>query len=229
MHEDVGGAHIVITGASGRLGRVLVDAFAKEGAVVSAMVRPAVAREDFDFDHHQDLTVHEADLTDSRSTRHAFDEIVEQKGVPNAVIHTVGTWAMTPVAETSWSDWQAVVDTNLKTTFICFREATRVMADADGVLIAFGSGQGADRGIANQSAYAAAKAGVIRLMESLDAEYGETGIRSHVIAPSYILYDETEDAAGVRAGDLAQICIDLCAPSGRAMRGTLIRAYGTLY
>ncbi len=222
--------HVVITGAAGRLGRQLVTTFAATGVTVSAVVR----NEDDAgrIKPAPDLampSVFACDLGDPKATRQTFDQIVDRSGAPHAVIHAVGTWGMTPLTDTSLQDWHLIIDTNLTTTFICFRESARVMSERGGALIAFASGQGADRGQANQSAYAAAKAGVIRLVESVDAEFRDAGIRAYAVAPSFILFDEEEvgGEAGVHARELAELCRYLCDDDAGALSGNVIRAYGT--
>lgn len=222
--------HVVITGASGRLGRLLVASFAARGATVSGVVRTERDRERIIVPPEAPApAVFACDLLDPEATRRAFDDIVDRSGAPDSVIHTVGSWAITPIADTSVASWRTTMETNLTSTFVCAREAVRVMSASGGVFIAFASGQGADGGAAKQGAYSAAKAGVIRLVESIDAEYGSADIRAHAIAPSYIIFDDDDAAAaGVRAGELADLCRYLSGPSGDALRGQVIRAYGTL-
>ncbi|HEX7072022.1 MAG TPA: SDR family oxidoreductase [Rhodothermales bacterium] len=203
---------VVVTGARGRLGRVLVPTLRDAGYRAVEVARGDGAN------------VYEADLLDEASVVRCFDQIAEREGAIDALIHAVGTWDSTPIATTSLADWEGLLRTNLVTTFLCFREAARIMNDG-GRLIAFSSGQGADRSLAQQSAYAAAKAGVIRLVESAAAEYRERRITAHAIAPSTILFDDA-GGKGVTASDLAAICLDVLSPTGAALNGQVIRAYG---
>lgn len=208
--------HVVITGASGRLGRLLVRHLGAAGAAVSRIIRDAAGVRPGSY---------ACDLTNPEATRAVFDQLAREAGPPDAVIHTVGMWAMTPLQETSLEAWRAVIDTNLTSTFVCFREAVRVMGEKGGQLVAFASGQGADRAQANQSAYSAAKAGVVRLVESIDSELRPAGIDAFVVAPSFILYEGSGEE-GVEASDLAELCGYLVSGSARSLSGSVIRAYG---
>jgi 3-oxoacyl-[acyl-carrier protein] reductase len=205
---------VVVTGARGRLARVLVRRLRDGGFRVAEVGRSGSGGP----------SIYEADLLDEADVVRCFDAIAAQEGPVDALIHAVGTWEATPIASTTLAAWEGLLRTNLVTTFLCFREAARIMKDG-GRLIAFSSAQGADRAPATQSAYAASKAGVIRLVESAAAEYRDRGITAHAIAPSTILLDEST-GKGVRGEDLAAICLHLLSPAGAAQNGQVIRAYG---
>lgn len=214
---------IVVTGAAGRLGSVVVRQLAAAGARVAALDRTAP-------ENGSALPVI-ADATDEHATAAAFDRVEQELGVPHAVVHTVGMWDGGPFAETEVSAWQAVLDVNLTSTFFVFREAARRMlaAGVPGQLVGIASGQGADRGVAQQAAYSASKAGVVRLVEAVAAEYRDAGITAAAVAPSLILFgDEDPEARGVDVEEVAQLCVTLCGPAGTVHNGSVLRAYGSM-
>lgn len=224
MNETALDGHlVVITGAGGRLGQHMVRRFAEREATVAAV--------DLQTDgilDHAHVHPFAANMTQEDDVRACFQEIAEAHGPPHGLIHTVGMWAGQPLLETSLDDWRTVVDVNLTSTFLTFREAIRHMDDG-GRLIAMASGQGADQGVAQQGAYAAAKAGVIRLVEAVTDEFAERGITAHAIAPSMILFGNEDDGTnGVPADDIADLALYLYATGGDATNGATIRAYGTL-
>src|SRR5690606_22419218 len=149
--------------------------------------------------------------SDESQVRSCFDRIKTHFRRVDAVVHAAGRWESRPFAQTSLEDWRRMMDANLTTTFLCFREAVRVM-DGPGTLIAFSARQGADGAVAEQASYGAAKAGVIRLVEAVAAEYRDRGITAHAIAPSSILFDR--EGKGVFAGDLVEICRSLMSQTG---------------
>ena len=213
---------VVVTGAAGRLGRVVVDRLEAAGARVAGLDRDeggagALA-----------LT---ADVTDERSTAEAFDAVARGLGTPDAVVHAVGVWDGRPFADTTLEAWRTVVDVNLTSAFVVFREAVRRML-ADGVaghLVGVASGQGVDRGLAEQAAYSASKAGVLRLVESIAAEHRDTEITATAVAPSLILFGgEPDDARGVGVVEVADLCVALCGPAGTIHNGSVMRAYGSM-
>lgn len=225
--HDLEGQLVVVTGAAGRLGRHVVRHLAQAGATLAVLDLDAAAL------HGVAETAHPfaADATREASVQRAFGEIEAQLGVPDALVHTVGTWGAAPLAETALEDWQQLVDLNLTSAFLCFRAAARLMQKRpEGTparLVGIASGQGADRGAAEQGAYSAAKAGVVRLVEAVAAEYAGTGLTAHAIAPSTILFDGVDAQKGVRPERLAALCAYLLTPAADALSGATLRAYGT--
>jgi len=215
---------IVISGAGGRLGRRLVEAFAGEGAQVAAIVRHEGAPHPANLPGVRFFT---ADLSGEADAERCFAEIRAAFGGIDVLIHAVGTWNMKPLLETRLEDWEGLMRVNLTTAFLCFREAARAMQGRGGRLIGFAAGQGVDQGRRQQAAYAASKAGVARLVEAVAAEYAGQGISAYAIAPSTILVGGEEEQKGVKAEDLIDLCMYLCSPAGEALNGKTIRAYGT--
>jgi len=210
---------VVVFGGSGRLGRHLVAGYAGAGYHVVALDR-------FGTDHADaGVTSLEVDCLDEGAVRRAFDSVMRLHGRLDSVVQTVGMWGMAPLLETSLSDWARMLDENLTSTFLCFREAARVMQGTGGRLIGITSQQGVERGAPQQGGYSAAKAGVLRLVEAVAAEYGGQGLTAHALAPSTILYGD-DSSAGVRVDDLVSMCLYLSGPAGAALNGSVIRAFG---
>ncbi len=214
---------MVITGAAGRLGMRMMQRFAERGATVVAI--------DLDpcrLPQSAPGQAFRANVTDEAETDAVFREIGETFGRVDALVHTVGTWAGKPFLETSLDDWEQIMRVNLTSTVLCFREAARLMQGRGGRLIGIASGQGVDKGRAQQAGYSASKAGVMRLVEAVAEEFEGTGITAHAIAPSAILFDEAGDQKGVPVFDLADLAVYLCGPAGASLNGATLRAYGTL-
>lgn len=223
MHApDLTGAVAVVTGAGGRLGPVVVRRLREAGARVAALdlVLPD--------DVGEGVLPVAADLADEAAVAEAFARVEAELGAPAALVHTVGMWAGAPLTATPLDAWERVLRVNLTTAFLCVREAARLMrrAGRGGRLVAFSSRQGADGAPAEEAAYAAAKAGVVRLVEAAAAEYAADGITAAAIAPSTILFgDEEAGATGVTAEALADLCAYLCGPGGAVHNGAVLRAY----
>ena len=219
---DLTGRVVVVTGAAGRLGRAVAGHLARAGARVVGVDRQP---------HDVGEATAVADVTDPDSTAAALAAAADALGEPQGVVHTVGVWAGAPFAETALDDWRAVMDANLTSTFVVFREAVRRMraAGGPGRLVALASGQGADKGVAEQAAYSASKAGVVRLVESVAAEYRAHDVSAAAVAPSMILFgDEPEGTRGVDVDEVARLCVTLCGPAGNVHSGSVLRAYGSM-
>lgn len=216
---------VVITGAAGRLGRRLVRRFAEEGAIIGAVVLDDEEAASIPFPEHAEGWAFPADVTDEELVTACFDQIGRQFTTIDALIHTVGAWEAKPFLETSAADLDRMLRLNLTSAFLCFREAARLMQGGGGQLVGIASAQGADHGAAEQVGYSAAKAGLVRLVESASAELQGTGITAHAVAPSTLLFDEPGD--GVPADDIVEICHSLVTGLGPALNGSTIRAYGS--
>ena len=91
-------------------------------------------------------------------------------------------------------DFYAVVNANLRGAFLCSRAALKLMVrQRSGHIVLIGS-RAARHGTRGQSAYAAAKAGLVGLAQSLAKEYGARNIRCNVVLPGFL---ETRMTAGL--------------------------------
>ena len=213
---------VAVTGAAGRLGRIVARQLEAAGARVAGLDRDA---------HDVGALALTADVIDEDATERAFDRVVEELGAPHAVVHTVGMWDGSPLVDTSLQAWRTVLDVNLTSAFLVFRAAVRRMRAAaiSGQLVGIASGQGVDKGVAEQAAYSAAKAGVVRLVEATAAEFRDAGITATAVAPSMILFgDEPPEARGVEVAEVARLCVTLCGPAGTVHNGSVMRAYGSM-
>jgi NAD(P)-dependent dehydrogenase (short-subunit alcohol dehydrogenase family) len=223
MATDLSGKTIVLTGAFGRLGRILTRRLLTDGATVAGIDRHT-ADPVVDSDR---LYLIKADVSTEDGVEQAFAQAEAAAGTPDALVHTVGMWDGQPFADTSLEDWEAMMQVNLTSAFLCFREAVRRMRASgarEGRLVGIASRQGLERGVAEQAAYSASKAGVVRLVEAVAAEYEGTGITAAAVAPSTILFGGEGD--GVSAERVAELCAALCSEEGAAHNGEVIRAYG---
>ena len=223
METNMSSRIVVVTGARGRLGRLVSERLLQSGAAVAAL----------DVVPPDDLPAGAipigADLADEGDVAEAFTRIEDDLGAPTGLVHTVGMWDGAPLTATTLDAWERVLRVNLTSTFLCFREAARAMrrAGSGGRLVAIASRQGVERGPAEQGGYAASKAGVMRLVEAAAAEYASEGITACAIAPSMILFgDEDHGTRGVPASAIVDLCIYLCGDGGLVHNGSVLRAYG---
>nr|BCX00812.1 MAG: beta-ketoacyl-ACP reductase [Bacteroidota bacterium] len=224
LHDQV----VVITG-TGRLGSAVARLFARtalQGMIlIGHRIQEAEALAET-LDIGERALALAADLRLEDEVRAVFERAHARWGRLDVLVHTVGTWAGSPLLETSLESWEHLLALNLTSTFLCFREALRWMVPRRyGRLIAIASMQGADRARPQQAAYSASKAGLIRLVESVALEYRDSGITANAIAPSLIL-EPGQSGPGVLAESVAHLCLFLADKSSEAISGETIRIYG---
>lgn len=218
---------LVVTGANGRLGGRLVDTLVERE---SYRIVPVVRTSDQAARLEQELpavdAVYTADVTERASVSRCLRRIADEYGSVYGVVHTVGAWGETPIERGDPEAWISMLEVNLTSTYLVFRAVLQHLED-EGRLIAFTSQQGADGGEGGQSAYSAAKAGVLRLVESAARETPDE-VSVHAVAPSFIRFDSGEASSeGVEPERIVEICRFLLGPNGPAFDGQVLRAYGS--
>ncbi|HPT55984.1 MAG TPA: 3-oxoacyl-ACP reductase FabG [Casimicrobium sp.] len=131
-------------------------------------------------------------VTDVASIDAALKDIEAKEGAVAILINNAGITRDTLLMRMKDDDWDAVLDTNLKSVFRLTRAVSRSMMKARfGRVVNIGSVVGS-MGNAGQVNYAAAKAGLIGMTKSLAAELGSRGITVNLVAPGFIDTDMTQ-------------------------------------
>lgn len=172
---------VLVTGAAGGLGRALVAEFLAQGWRVAA-----ATRRESDWEPHARLRPLVLDVTDAESVRRGVGAVLQEWGALACLVNNAGVAADDSVARLSDEAWQRVLDVNLRGAFLCARAIAREMASArDGHILNIAS-FAARRGTRGQSAYAAAKAGLIGLTQSLARELGRRNVRVNAVLPGVL-------------------------------------------
>jgi len=173
--ELEGGAALVTGGASG-IGRAVVGHLTAAGAAVAVLDRQ-------DIPGSAGLSI-PCDITDEASVVRGVRRAHEELGGLTLAVLNAGVGGFGTLLELESAEWDRVVGTNLRGTFLCLREAARAMVEGGrgGSIVAVTSVSGflADRGMAH---YSASKAGVAELVRVAARELGPFGIRVNGVAP----------------------------------------------
>jgi 3-oxoacyl-[acyl-carrier protein] reductase len=137
----------------------------------------------------------QADVSDPDAVANLFRTASDELGPVSVLVNNAGITDDGLVLRMSPDQWDRVVNTNLRSVFLCTKEALRSMLRAkSGRIINISSVSGIS-GNPGQGNYAAAKAGVIGFTKSVAKEVGSRGITVNAIAPGFIQTDMT-DALG---------------------------------
>ncbi|MEW6161609.1 MAG: SDR family NAD(P)-dependent oxidoreductase, partial [Verrucomicrobiota bacterium] len=168
-----------ITGAAGGLGNALVSEFLAQGWNVAA----AWHRQPPRWKPCDRLWTFPLDVTQKAQVRNAASEIVERWRRIDLLVNNAGITVDQPVWQLDAAEWDRVIDVHLKGAFLCAQAALGSMFEnRDGHIINVASFAGRI-GSRGQSNYAAAKAGLIGLTESLAKEAGSFNVRVNAILP----------------------------------------------
>jgi NAD(P)-dependent dehydrogenase (short-subunit alcohol dehydrogenase family) len=225
---------VLITGASGALGRSVVARFLAAGERLLAVGTDETALSELAPLAPSDaLSLRRADLTDSASVARLFADAEAASGMFPAVVHLVGGFRYARLAEMSDKDWSFLVSVNLETTFRVFRESAKAFERARaGVLVAVAAPAGL-LGEAGVGGYAATKAGMLRLVESFARELSSFGARANAVLPGTM--DTPANRAAMPAVDpsqwvstdaVAEIIHFLTTPAASAVNGAAVRVPG---
>ena len=149
-------------------------------------------------------------VTDTAAIDATLKDIDAKEGAVAILVNNAGITRDTLLMRMKDDDWDAVMDTNLKSVFRLTRAVSRPMMKARfGRVVNIGSVVGS-MGNAGQVNYAAAKAGLIGMTKSLAAELGSRGITVNLVAPGFIDTDMTQSLPEAQRTKLVEMI-----PAGR--------------
>src|SRR6478752_1532601 len=179
--DELTGKVAVVTGAAGGIGGAVASAFEKAGARVVG-----IDREQADLSRADDVAR-------AFAVQERIDVLVNAAGISG---RRLGDG---PVDECTEEAWDAVLDTNLKSVFLCCKHAIpRLRAAGGGAIVNVSSVLGLVGGDADFAthAYAASKAGIVGLSRAIAVHYASDAIRCNVVAPGLVATPMSERAQG---------------------------------
>ena len=184
-----------------------------------------------------ELELLKTDITKEDQVAKLISDIVERYGHLDILVNVVGGYlGGKSVAELSESKWDIMMNMNLKSAFLISKHAIPVMKSrkyvSGGKIITY-IVQNRFKIGGYDSAYAASKSGLIRLVESISQETKEHNINVNCVLPSIIdtesnrkAMPEADFSRWVKAEDLTNVILFLCSDESKVITGAAIPAYG---
>ena len=186
MDKLLSGKICVVTGASRGIGAAIAERFRAEGAKVYAFSRsapPEAASGEGNLLRDFWLS---CDVSNEASVEAAMAAVLAKEGRIDILVNNAGITRDGLLMRMKTEDWEAVLDTNLKSAFLLSRAVVRTMLkQKDGCILNVSSVVGI-MGNGGQTNYSASKAGIIGFTKSLAREVASRNLRVNAIAPGFI-------------------------------------------
>ena len=211
---------VIVTGGAQGIGCSIAQKYVEQGAnvVVADVAEPA------------DATIHfiKTDVRSESDVQALMEQTAERFGTIDILINNAGKFVVTPPTELLLEIWDDIINTNLRSVFLCAREAAKYMNG--GAIVSVASTR-AFQSEPYTEAYAASKGGIVALTHALATSFAEKNITVNCISPGWI---ETGDFAKLREidhaqhlsnrvgkpEDIARACLYLTHPENNFITGT---------
>jgi 3-oxoacyl-[acyl-carrier protein] reductase len=236
----------IITGAARGIGKAIAQKLAKEGVniVISDIMHEEAVKTAAEIEKSgvRVLAI-KTDVSSAKDAEELIKQTMNAFGSIDILINNAGITRDNLSIRMGESDWDLVLDINLKGTFLCSQYADReMMKKRYGRIVNMASVSGM-MGTAGQANYASSKAGVIALTKSMARELGSRNITVNAVAPGFILTEMTEKlSTPVKEAYIAQIALKragtpedvaaavhfLISPDAQYITGTVLNVSGGL-
>ena len=226
---------VLITGGTGALGKSLTQRFISSGATTIATYLRDENIEANKGKNPINAQLIKADVTQEEQVVRLISSIVERFGHIDILVNSVGGYlGGKSVTELKEHEWDLMMTLNLKSAFLISKHVIPVMKSSGlgGKIVHISSKTGL-KAEGHDSAYAASKSGLIRLVESISQETKDLGINVNCILPSVIDTEANRRAMPkadfrkwVKTDDLTNVVFFLCSQEAKVITGAAIPTYG---
>lgn len=224
---------VIITGASGNLGKATVEKFIEQGYKVIATVTPGKT---LGFQIKGDVETYDADLTDEKSVEAMIAQIIFKHKTIHAALLLVGGYAPGGIKETDGASIKKMFTLNFETAYYVARPVFQHMLQQahGGRIVLVGARPALRAKDANKSlGYALSKSLVLKLAEVLNAAGSANNVTASVVIPSTIdtpvnrqAMPNADFTAWVKPEEIADAMAHICSSESNAWRETILKIYG---
>jgi NAD(P)-dependent dehydrogenase (short-subunit alcohol dehydrogenase family) len=230
--HDFSNKIVLVTGGTGALGRSITKAFLESNAtVISSYLND---RETGKTDNKSSIQLVKANVTNEEEIEKLVLSVLDKHGRIDILVNVVGAYlGGKTVVELEEKEWDLMMNVNLKSAFLISKHVTRQMISSKYGKIIHVSSRIGLHSEGYDSAYAASKSGLIRLVESLSKETKELNINVNCIMPSIIDTEANRKAMPnadfnkwVKPEELANVVLFLSSEEAKTITGAAIPTFG---
>lgn len=234
MKYDFTNKIVLVTGGTGALGRAITTAFIASDAIVVSSYVVDSEIEQLKKESKSVVELIKADVTKEQEVEKLVSNIISNHGRIHVLVNVIGGYlGGKSVSELDEKEWDLMMTMNLKSAFLISKHVIPQMVSSKYGKIMHVSSRTGLKSSGYDSAYAASKSGLIRLVESLSEEVKESNINVNCIMPSTIdteanrrAMPTADPSKWVKPQDLANVVLFLCSDEANVITGAAISTYG---
>ena len=232
---DFTGKVVIVTGAANGIGKEIAMTYSQNGAtVVLGDINEEAGKETVGviLNNRGKTEFVFTDVSKEESIQHLFSHVSENYGKVDILINNAGKSIFNDFFEMSVDEWDDILNTNLRSVFLCSKEAAKLMrkGGTGGSIVNIASTR-AMMSEPNSEAYAASKGGMVAVTHALATTLGEYGITVNCISPGWIETGDYENLRDIdhqqhlsgrvgKPSDIARACLYLTSPENNFVTGT---------